>query len=190
MDKRQKTKEKRARAFSRALKCLDAHLKSPTLAVFSEKREKTISVIAIITQRLKIPAEVKVKGNAKVAAGVCRKVFRIGQHLVVTKGMLVGIARIEVVVDIREEKFEAVRLRLVGQEAAMNRAENTHRRSSSDEPLLWAKELLSQQKKNELRRKRTAMVKVESGEKIERRSFDSFKGHRPRVSICGKQETV
>ena len=167
-------------------------LKALHLAVFSEKREKTISVIAIaiIAQRLKIPAEVKVKGNAKVAAGECREVFRIGQHLVVTKGMLVGIARVEVVVDIREEKFEAVRLRLVGQEAAMNRAENTHRRSSSDEPPLWAKELLSQQKKNELRRKRTAMVKVESGEKIERRSFDSFKGHRPRVSICGKQKTV
>ena len=100
-------------------------LKALHLAVFSEKREKTISVItiAIIAQRLKILAE----ANAKVATGVCREVFRIGQHLVVTNGMLVvvGIARVKAVVDIREEKFEAVRLRLVGQEAAMNRAENT-----------------------------------------------------------------
>ena len=81
--------------------------------------------IAIIAQRLKILIEVNVKGNGKVAAAVCREVFRIGQHLVVTKGMLVGIVRVKVVVDIREEKFEAVRLSLVGQEAAMNRAENT-----------------------------------------------------------------
>ena len=97
-------------------------LKALHLAVFSEKREKTISVItiAIIAQRLKILAE----ANAKVATGVCREAFHIGQHLVVTKGMLVGIARVEAVVDIREEKFEAVRLRL-GQEAARNRAENT-----------------------------------------------------------------
>ena len=76
MDKHQKTKEKRARA----LKCLDAHLKSPT------------------------------------SGGIQRKTREDNQR---------DHDRVKAVVDIREEKFEAVRLRLVGQEAAMNRAENT-----------------------------------------------------------------
>ena len=87
MDKHQRNEQEHQNALMRILKAL-------YLAVFSKKREKTISVItiAIIAQRLKILIEVNVKGNAKVAAGVCREVFCIGQHLVVTKGMLVGIA--------------------------------------------------------------------------------------------------
>ena len=46
-------------------------------------------------------------------------------HLVLAKGMFVGRARVEEVVVIRGEKLAAVCLRLVGQEAVMNRVEGT-----------------------------------------------------------------
>ena len=116
---------------------------------------------AIIAQRWKILAEVKV--NAKVNAKGVAIVSRVGQHLVLGKGMFVGRACVEAVVIIRDEKYAAVRLRLVDQEAVTNRVESTRRRRfSSEEPPLWARELLSQQKKNadELRRLRSKVAKT------------------------------
>ena len=80
--------------------------------------------------------------------------------------MFVGRARVEAVVVICDEKHAAVRLRLLGQEAVTNRVESRRRRrrSSSEEPPLWARELLSQQKKNadELRRLKLKLVKTPS----------------------------
>ena len=80
---------------------------------------------AIIAQRWKILAEVNVKVNAKVNAKGVAIVSRVGQHLVLGKGMFVGRACVEAVVIIRDEKYAAVRLRLVDQEAVTNRVEST-----------------------------------------------------------------
>ena len=182
MDKHQKTNGKRARA----LKCLDAHVKSPTSGGIQRKTRED-------NQRdhdRHNSAEAENPGRSERESSH-RSVSRSVSHRSASSGHEKNARRDSSRQSGSRHSRREIRSRSSSSRASSSqesrRKHSRRRRSSSDEPPLWAKELLLQQKKNadELRRSKSKMAK-----KIERGSFDSFKGHRPRVQVRGKQETV
>ena len=162
MDKHQKTKEKRARA----LKCLDAHLKSPTSGGIQRKTREDNQRDH---DRHNSP-EAENPGRSERESSH-RSVSRSVSHRSASSGHERNArSRRD---SSRQSGSRHSRREIRSRSSSSRRARSSHesrrkhsrrRRSSSDEPPLWAKELLSQQKKNadELRRLKSKMAKKSS----------------------------
>ena len=160
MDKHQKTKGKRARA----LKCLDAHLKSPTSGGIQRKTREDNQR----DQDRHNSAEAENPGRSERESSH-RSVSRSVSHRSASSDHERNARRDSSRQSGSRHSRREIRSRSSSSRRARSsqesrRKHSRRRRSSSDEPPLWAKELLSQQKKNadELRRVKSKMAKKSS----------------------------